>query len=116
MTAQIQFELDGRRGCANLKGKIDTGAQGSILPIRLYRQMFPEHVDDAGCPREGVLEPSSVTLKAYGGMRIRHFGECTIQCFLGKKSYRANFYVTDTTGAALFGLPLIRGLNLLDLR
>ena len=63
-----------------------------------------------------MLEPSSVTLKAYGGMRIRHFGECTIQCFLGKKSYRANFYVTDTTGAALFGLPLIRGLNLLDIR
>ena len=30
MTAQIQFELDGRRGRPNLKGKIDTGAQGNI--------------------------------------------------------------------------------------
>ena len=89
ITAQVQFNLDDGR-VANLRGKVDTGAQGKILPIRLFRQMFPERVDKTGRPRDGMLKPSSVVLKAYGG-----------------------FFVTETTEPALFGLPLIKGLNLL---
>ena len=41
ITAQVQFNLDDGR-VANLRGKVDTGAQGNLLPIRLFRQMFPE--------------------------------------------------------------------------
>ena len=41
ITAQVQFNLDDGR-VANLRGKVDTGAQGNTLPIRLFRQMFPE--------------------------------------------------------------------------
>ena len=42
------------RGVANLKGKVDIGAQGNILPVRLYRQMFPTRVDRSGYPRPGT--------------------------------------------------------------
>ena len=35
--AQTQFVTDEQRSVANLKGKVDTGAQGNILPVRLYR-------------------------------------------------------------------------------
>ena len=113
ITAQVQFNLDDGR-VANLRGKVDTGAQGNLLPIRLFRQMFPERVDKTGRPRDGTLKPSTVVLKAYGGTNIPHLGECVIDCCLEDKRCGARFFVTDTTGPALFGLPLIKGLNLLD--
>ena len=112
ITAQVQFNLDDGR-VANLRGKVDTGAQGNLLPIRLFRQMFPERVDKTGRPRDGTLKPSSVVLKAYGGTNIPHLGECVIDCCLEDKAVWCEIFVTDTTGPALFGLPLIKGLNLL---
>ena len=75
ITAQVQFNLDDGR-VANLRGKVDTGAQGNLLPIRLFRQMFPERVDKTGRPPDGTLKPSTVVLKAYGGTNIPHLGEC----------------------------------------
>ena len=33
------------------KAKIDTGAQGNILPITLYRMMFPQSIDKDGNPK-----------------------------------------------------------------
>ena len=35
-----------------LKVKVDTVAQGNILPLRIYRDMFPHHVDEKGLPTE----------------------------------------------------------------
>ena len=116
LMAQIQIFLDKQRGLANLRGKVDTGAQGNILPVRLYRQMFPDHVDAAGCPQSGRLQPSDVTLKAYGGSAIPHLGICTIACLENGKRCEADFFVTDTPGLALFGMPLIRGLGLLNVQ
>ena len=31
-----------------LKVKVDTGAQRNILPLRIYKSMFPDHVDENG--------------------------------------------------------------------
>ena len=94
ITAQVQFNLDDGR-VANLRGKVDTGAQGNILPIRLFRQMFPERVDKTGRPRDGTLRPSTVILKAYGETNIPHLGECVIDCCLEDKRCGARFFVTD---------------------
>ena len=113
ITAQVQFNLDDGR-VANLRGKVDTGEQGNILPIRLFRQMFPERVDKTGRPRDGMLKLSSVILKAHGGTNIPHLGECVIDCCLKDRWCDARFFITGTTGPALFDLPLIKGLNLLD--
>ena len=112
ITAQVQFNLDDGR-VANLRKKVDTGAQGNILPIRLFRQMFPEQADQTGRPRDATLKPSTVVLKAYGGTNIPHLGECVIDCRLEDRRCGARFFVTDTTGPALFSLPLIKGRNLL---
>ena len=43
--AKVQVELpDINHPKAMLKMKVNTGAQGNILPLRSYKNMFPEHV------------------------------------------------------------------------
>ena len=99
---------------ASLKAKVDTGAQGNILPLRLYRMMYPQKVDK-GNPKMGVTHPSSTILTAYGGSRIHHYGRITIGCeFRGKRS-AAQFYITDTPGPAIIGLPTSIDVNLVKL-
>ena len=39
-------QTDNRK--TTLRAKLDTGAQGNILPMRLYREMFPHQVDNNG--------------------------------------------------------------------
>ena len=90
INAQVQLNLDNGR-VASLRGKVDTGAQGNILPIRLFRQVFPERIDKTGRPRDGTRKPSTVVLKAYGGTNIPHLGECVIDCCLEDRRCGARF-------------------------
>ena len=97
-----------------LKAKLDTGAQGNILPMRLYREMFPHQVDNNGKLKPKALLSSNVVLTAYGGSQIKHHGIVTIPCTYGKESTLAPFYVTDIPGPAIIGLPTSTALNLLQ--
>ena len=55
-----------RRQMANLKVKVDTGAQGNILPLRIFRRMFPEKLTAEGYPSHGAVTlRSKTTLSAY---------------------------------------------------
>jgi len=63
-----------------LKAKLETGAQGNILPLRLYRQMYPENLTPEGFPKPGVLEYSPTVLTAYGGAKLVQYGKCRIDC------------------------------------
>ena len=98
-----------------LKAKLDTGAQGNILPLRLYRQMYPENLSPEGFPKPEVLDHSPTVLTAYGGAKLVHHGKCKISCdFNGRKSV-ATFFVTETDGPAIIGLPTSLELNLVTL-
>ena len=57
-----------------LKAKLDTCAQGNILPMRIYREMFPRQIDRHGRIKPSVLSPSNVVLTAYGCSRINLHG------------------------------------------
>jgi len=98
---------------ATLKAKIDTGAQGNVLPLRLYRQMFPKNIAQSGYPKPGSLKPSSTVLVAYGGSQIKHQGIVTIPCIYKNREAQAPFYVTDTEGPAIIGLTTSTDLDLL---
>ena len=97
-----------------LRAKLDTGAQGNILPMRLYREMFPHQVDNSGKLKPKALLSSNVVLTAYGGSQIKHHGIVTIPCTYRKESTLAPFYVTDIPGPAIIGLPTSTDLNLLQ--
>ena len=55
-------------GDINLRCKVDTGAQSNVLPIHLFRVLYPELINAEGMPRDGALQRSDVILTAYGGI------------------------------------------------
>ena len=114
MTVNIGLHSISSRRTA-LKAKLDTGAQGNILPLRLYRQMYPENLSPEGFPEPGALDHSPTVLTAYGGAKLVHHGKCKIACdFNGRKSV-ATFFVTEADGPAIIGLPTSLELNLVTL-
>ena len=63
---------------ANLHGKIDTGSQGNVLPLRTYHKMYS---DDSK-----HIKHSSTLLTAYNGTPIKQFGYITLPCSYKNKS------------------------------
>ena len=112
--ATIRLDLGNTQQPATLRAKVDTGAQGNILPLRLYRDMFPENITD-GYPVPGSLRPSSTILSAYGGNQIKQCGVCRIRCTYDGCSTDADFYVADCPGKAILGLPTATVLKLVVL-
>ena len=114
VTVSIDLDSTSKRQTA-LKAKLDTGAQGNVLPLRLYRRMYPQNITPEGFPKPGVLEQSQTVLTAYGGAKLIQHGKCKIPCnFKGRKSV-ATFYVTEADGPAIIGLPTSLELNLVTL-
>ena len=96
-----------------LKVKVDTGAQGNILPLRIYKNMFPDHVDENGFPTD--TKSTQTRLTAYNGTPITQHGICTIHCSYNDNGTEADFYVADVDGPAICGLPTLCKLKLVEL-
>ena len=98
-----------------LKAKLDTGAQGNILPLRLYRRMYPEYLTPDGFPKPEAVQQSSTVLTAYGGAKIKQHGKCAITCEFNGRRSEAIFFITEADGPAIIGLPTSLELNLVTL-
>ena len=96
-----------------LKVKVDTGAQGNILPLRIYKNMFPDNVDENGLPTGTT--PNQTKLTAYNGTQIPQHGLCSVKCSFGDKETVAVFHVADVEGPAICGLPTCCQLQLVEL-
>ena len=93
---------------AELKVKVDTGAQGNLLPLRIFRQMCPARTD--------LLTHSQTILTAYNGTKIPQCGTLKLNCCYGDGTWHtAEFYVAKTDGPAILGLPSSRNLRLVTL-
>ncbi|KAK3709526.1 hypothetical protein QZH41_006764 [Actinostola sp. cb2023] len=114
-TINIDLPRTHNKAKTALKGKLDTGAQGNILPLRLYREMYPHDIGNNGLPKHAALQQSNTVLIAYGGTQIKHRGTVTIPCSVRDKKVAATIYVTDTPGPAILGLQTATELNLLKL-
>ena len=99
--------------CTNLKGKVDTGAQGNILPLRTFRRMYPGFQDSRGFPTS--TKPSSVTLHAYNGTVIQQYGALDLPCCHNGVWKTTRFYVADSPGPVIFGLQTCKSLGLVQL-
>ena len=50
--ATLNIELKNRPDIpATLKAKVDTGAQGNVLPLRTYKRMYPSDIAADGLPK-----------------------------------------------------------------
>ena len=98
-----------------LKAKVDTGASGNILPLRIFRRMYPTKLNAEGLPAQRTLVPSNAVLTAYNGTKIQQYGTMTIPCSYRGKRGDADFYVSSSTGPAILGLPSCRELRLVEM-
>jgi hypothetical protein len=93
--------------------KIDSGASGNTLPMRIYRQMFGD------IPTSEILTPEpKIKLTSYSGNVIPCLGSITLG-IRSKKHHEAyepeKFYVVDVQGPAVCGLPTLRRRNIISL-
>ena len=92
LTVDIDLHKLSNRPAA-LKAKLDMGAQGNILPLRLYCRMYPN-----GFPKREAFQQSPTVLTAKDGAKMRS---------------EAIFFMTE--GPAIIGLPTSLELNLVTL-
>ena len=71
--------------------KMDTGADGNLMPITMFAKLFPE----ISLETLGRTIESGVTLFAYNNMLIKQFGTCSVKIFLKGKWAICKFYVVE---------------------
>ena len=114
--ATLNIELKDRPNIpATLKAKVDTGAQGNVLPLRTYNRMYPSYIAADGLPKRGTLENTDTVLTAYNGQPIPQYSTLRLRCSHAANKCDAIFFVADTPGPAIIGLPSCRDLNLVVL-
>ena len=104
---------------ATLKCKVDTGTGGNVMPLHAFAKLFPRHINTDGSPRG--LKSSTTCLTAYNGSKIPQFGTLdTAIDWTPKGKYVANvlrtrWYIADTLGPAILGLPSCAKLGIVEL-
>ena len=105
-----------KRQTADLRVKVDTGAQCNILPLRVLKNMFPDAITGQH-PTPGTLTPRENTIiSAYNGTRISQYGTIKLACrYHQSDRVDADLFVADPEGPAILGLPNSRQLRLVTL-
>ena len=112
--ADVDIKLKGQP--AKLKVKIDTGAQGNILPLRIYRKMFPENISSSSdVPFSERVTQRKTKITAYNKTQIKHYGTCSFYCKYGNQETTAEFYITEGSSPAILGLKSSRSLKMIEL-
>ncbi|XP_014673091.1 PREDICTED: uncharacterized protein LOC106813467 [Priapulus caudatus] len=102
---------------ASLKVKVDTGAQGNTLPIRIFRRMCPQMLTPDGYPRADRVRNRAMTLQtltAYNDTTIKHYGSIGLPCSHNNKNVVAEFYIVECDGPAILGLLSSLALKLVS--
>lgn len=113
----VKFKRSEREGkTAHLKVKIDTGAMGNTLPLRTFSRIWPNKVDKKGIPISTISAPYT-RLFAYNDTEIKHYG--AIKILLNpphsEEWVETTFFVVDTEGPIILGLPSLRELQLVTI-
>lgn len=88
----------------NLK-VIDTGSQGNV-PNECSVKCIQEKSTLPGVPQRNAVKNRHVVLTAYNGTKIPQYGAIQLQCrYNGCKWINIDFYVVDSEGPAILGLP-----------
>ena len=92
----LRIQLPHRQAVDNIPVKVDTGAQGNLLPLWTFAKIFPHSITAAGTPKPGATVPSVTTLKASGGAIIEQY-----RCVTVPTQYDNGW----VDGPTLLGLP-----------
>ena len=118
-TTDIRVQLPDRPMVrATMEVKVDTGAQGNVLPMRAFRVMCPDRMDSNQKVKVSALAPCTNTiLTAYNGTQIPIYGMLTVNCRKNSTTPWSphQFYVAETPGPIILGLPSCQSLGLVTL-
>ena len=112
LTADIHFTLRGQ--LATMTVKVDTGAEGNILPLRTYLRIYPEHCTGP-LPTHGHLKRSLTTLTVYNGESMNHYGTIDLDITLKDYTTRATFFVAESPGPIILGLPSTKQMKIITI-
>ena len=79
---------------ADIQVKVYTGAQGNTLPLRMFHQLYSEKIDKPRVPKLDVGKDRRITLTAYGGRILPHYGMVTLHCEV-KMDIKAKINLVD---------------------
>ena len=102
-----------------LKCKVDTGAGGNVMPLCTFTKLFPRCINADGSPRG--LKSSTTCLTAYNGSKIPQFGTLDTAIDWTPKGQKVanhlqtQWYIADTPGPAILGLPSCAKLGIVEL-
>ena len=112
----VYVKLTSRPGIHNLILKVDTGAQGNILPLTTFRKMFPDKVDRDGFPQQEVANAArDIKFTAYNGTTIPCYGTWSFPCKY-QQWENTKFHIVDVKGPAVIGLPSSESLKIVTLQ
>jgi transposase InsO family protein len=109
--AMIDLPISSDECTRVIKCKIDTGAEGNLIPLHVLKTIVPCQPD--GEPQG--LQPSQTRLIAYGNNAIEQMGVCQLELMHHSKKHDTTFFVTRSTGPVLLGLPTCLKLGLVTL-
>ena len=112
--ALLQIEVDTGQSAMPLLCKIDTGAEGNVIPVNTYKQLYPQSAYSPDGAPLGLC-PSNTTITAFGGHTIQHYGTCELNLSHNGHSKPYPFHVVNTTGPTILGLPACRDMKLVTL-
>ncbi|XP_048583876.1 uncharacterized protein K02A2.6-like [Nematostella vectensis] len=112
--ALVNIQVNSSNGTLPLLCKIDTGAEGNVIPLSNYKHIYPESLCDIdGKPLS--LAPSDTRITAYGGHEVQHYGTCNLTLLHNGQSSPHEFHVVNTTGPTILGLPTCTAMKLVTL-
>ena len=118
--ATVELPADiGKCRLATLGCKVDTGAGGNVMPLRAFSKLFPERFNTDGHPTG--LTPSTTRLSAYNGSTIKQYGTLDTHIDWTPKGTKTTnrlhtwWFVADTPGPAILGLPACHRLRIVEL-
>ncbi len=115
--AQVDVQIPGRANRAQMLCKVDTGAQGNILPVRTFKEMCPQLIDRNGFPILGDVVRTNqwVKLTAANGTTIPQHGMVDLKIRyspLTQQWISREFFIADTPGPILLGSEASRSLHI----
>ena len=112
--AHAVLQIEPYDGCfTNLKGKIDTGSEGNLLPFRTFSNIYPQYVKDG---KPTITNSSEEKLIAYGGTTIPHLGTITIPCkYMNSEWQDVKFFISQAQGPVILGSDLCEDLGIVTI-
>ena len=110
----VKVPVSTKQARTSVSFKIDTGAEGNLLPVADYVRLFPKcKLDEFGMP-VSLKHNNHVKLIAFNGTEIKQHGTCSVTLLYKGKCMKSDFFVV-THGPAILGLPMTEKLGIISI-